>query len=1034
MGYGLGVDLGTTHTAAAVEVAGRVEAVRLGSRRPEIPSVVFLRADGDVLVGEAALRRGEAEPGRLAREFKRRLGDPVPIILGGAPLSAHALTARLLRYVVEAVTEVQEAAPERIVITHPANWGPYKRELLAQAVQLADVGGATLRPEPEAAAVRFAGTARVAPGEIVAVYDLGGGTFDAAVLRKLTDGFSLLGETEGIEQLGGIDFDEAVFEHVRAALGDALDDLDPGDEALTEALVRLRRDCVEAKESLSYDTEAVIAVALPRLHTRVRISRAEFEAMIAPALEDTVAAMQRALNSAGVAPDDLRCIVLAGGSARIPLVGQLLADRFGRPVSRDEQPELGIALGAAQLSGPRTAGAPAGPEPAPGAPNHPSAGPSAQAEPSPSAGLPAADGPAADQPAAGPSAQRRPSVPVIPARRPGQPARAAAGSAGMPTSGPPTGGAAPTAPGPNTPPAGASGASVPPGTPSARAAIAHTSVDLSPPIPDPMIGRAPVSQVRPAYRPGEPASTLETSENPPGPAQPGPAQPGPGQLGPGTAQPGPAAAQPGFPQPMSGAGFGQPHPTPPRRGWRTYRWPLVGGIVAVVIAVTMATAWPDSDSGPSSEGGPAPVDPVPVASVLWRAQTGEAAAEPPAVTADRVFVGGVDGVIRAFRRSDGSADWSLEAGTGVAVSTRVVGNVVYATTADGDVLAVDGGSGEELWRRRTGTSFEARPVVGRDRVFAGGQDAVLYAYELAGNHRRWRVWTGAEILTSPTVVDDVVVVASSDGRLYGADNTGRLLWKPEVGEATGGVYGAGDAACVPVDDGSVPCVLVADGTVLSRVTLPGVELSSPVGGDGVVYAAGSDGTVGAWETHTGAARWKWKPAGGGPAVAGFLVVRGAELNVVYPDGRLFGLDAATGAQRWETALDDSFATAPRGDEAALFVAGRGGTLHAVKPPTAAGVVPAPVASVPRSEPASPVSESPSRTAKPTRTPSRDRTRTTDPTPSPSASEQEWPPITTPPTTEPTDQSPEPPFGAGNDNGGGGNNGGGEGGALSVPQS
>jgi molecular chaperone DnaK (HSP70) len=120
MGYGLGVDLGTTHTAAAVDVDGHVEAVRLGSHRPEIPSLVYLRADGEVLVGEAAQRRGEGDPTRLAREFKRRLGDPVPIMLGGAPFSAHALTARLLSY-------VSRRSPARRRRRRPASSSPTRR-------------------------------------------------------------------------------------------------------------------------------------------------------------------------------------------------------------------------------------------------------------------------------------------------------------------------------------------------------------------------------------------------------------------------------------------------------------------------------------------------------------------------------------------------------------------------------------------------------------------------------------------------------------------------------------------------------------------------------------------------------------------------------------------------------------------------------------------------------------------------------------------------------------------------------------------
>jgi molecular chaperone DnaK len=348
--YGLGVDLGTTYTAAAVRVDGRVEVVQLGGRRQEIPSLVFVRADGEILIGEAAERRGATEPGRLAREFKRRVGDPVPILVGGAPYSAHALMARLLKEVYAIVSQVQDGPPSAVTVTHPANWGPYKRELLDQAVRLADIAGVRFRSEPEAAAIQYASSERVRPDEVIAVYDLGGGTFDAAVLRKTATGFDLLGEPEGIEQLGGIDFDEAVFGHVMTTLGDAIGRLDPDDDGATAALARLRRDCVEAKEGLSFDTEVMIPVALPELHTRVRLNRSEFEAMIAPALGETVAAMRRALRSAGVAPDALRSILLAGGSSRIPVVGQLLTAEFGRPVVLDPRPEHAIALGAAQAS------------------------------------------------------------------------------------------------------------------------------------------------------------------------------------------------------------------------------------------------------------------------------------------------------------------------------------------------------------------------------------------------------------------------------------------------------------------------------------------------------------------------------------------------------------------------------------------------------------------------------------------------------------------------------------------------------------
>jgi hypothetical protein len=171
------------------------------------------------------------------------------------------------------------------------------------------------------------------------------------VLRKTAVGFEVLGEPDGIEQLGGIDFDEAVFRHVVANL-DADGQFDPDDEAVTEALARLRRDCVAAKEALSFDTDVMVPVALPGRHTRVRLNRSEFEAMIEPTLQDTVTAMQRALRSARVAPEDLRTVLLAGGSSRIPLVGQMLSGELDRPVLLDPHPEHSVALGAALTTAP----------------------------------------------------------------------------------------------------------------------------------------------------------------------------------------------------------------------------------------------------------------------------------------------------------------------------------------------------------------------------------------------------------------------------------------------------------------------------------------------------------------------------------------------------------------------------------------------------------------------------------------------------------------------------------------------------------
>lgn len=349
--YALGIDLGTTFTAAAVWRDGRVETVSLGGRSAAIPSVVLLRQDETFLTGEAAHRRGLSEPQRVAREFKRRLGDTTPILLGGVPQSAEALMSRLLRSVVEEVARREGGFPGSICISHPANWGPYKMDLLRQAVRMANLDlPVSYTSEPEGAAVNYAEQLRIEPGAVVAVYDLGGGTFDAAVLRKTPTGFEILGQPEGIERLGGIDFDAAVFNHVRAALGGKLEELDEDDPAAIAAVARLRDECIQAKEALSSDTDTSIPVLLPNISTEIRLTRSELEAMVRPVLHGSIEALHRAVRSAGCSPEQLHSVLLVGGSSRMPIVSQLVGSELGRPVAVDAHPKYSVSLGAAWLA------------------------------------------------------------------------------------------------------------------------------------------------------------------------------------------------------------------------------------------------------------------------------------------------------------------------------------------------------------------------------------------------------------------------------------------------------------------------------------------------------------------------------------------------------------------------------------------------------------------------------------------------------------------------------------------------------------
>lgn len=346
MGYALGIDLGTTWTAAAVARDDRVDIVQLGTHTASIPSVVLMREDGSVLTGEAAERRAVSEPDRVAREFKRRLGDSTPLLLGGRPQSSEAVMGRLLRSVVDQVTEAEGAAPDHIAITHPANWGEFKLDLLRQAVRLAGLADAEFLPEPEAAAIHYAASERIPDGAKVAVYDLGGGTFDAAILERHGDQFEILGPPEGIERLGGIDFDAAVLHHVMGSLEGDTDAL--ADDPV--AASRLKSEAIAAKEALSSDTDVAVPILLPSVRGDIRLTRDEFEDLIRPSIDATVAALERALASAGVEADDLHSVLLVGGSSRIPLVAEVVGQALGRPVAVDSHPKHVVPMGAALVA------------------------------------------------------------------------------------------------------------------------------------------------------------------------------------------------------------------------------------------------------------------------------------------------------------------------------------------------------------------------------------------------------------------------------------------------------------------------------------------------------------------------------------------------------------------------------------------------------------------------------------------------------------------------------------------------------------
>ncbi len=347
-GYVLSIDYGTTYSVAVVSSAAGVEILELNRSR-YFPSLVLLGEDGELVVGRQAVNQAGLYPDRVCATPKREVGKR-DIVLGGraVPVS-EAVAAVLRRLGQEAALRFDGAAPERVVLTHPAIWAEERLDVLREASRAAGLGDPELVPEPVAAAAHYVDGHRD-EGMRVAVYDLGGGTFDVAVLRLVAGGFEEAGRPGGDEHLGGEDFDQ----ELRGVVEGYAAEIDPdGYEAarangITREWAAFREELREAKEALSTDSRYSLVV--PGVDDPVGVTRRELEELIEPQIRRTVDLLAGAISDAGMAPGDLAAIFLTGGSSRIPLVSSLITQELGvTPQTRDD-PKAVVALGAVKAA------------------------------------------------------------------------------------------------------------------------------------------------------------------------------------------------------------------------------------------------------------------------------------------------------------------------------------------------------------------------------------------------------------------------------------------------------------------------------------------------------------------------------------------------------------------------------------------------------------------------------------------------------------------------------------------------------------
>jgi len=341
----IGIDLGTTFSGASVVQEGRP--VILANKQERImPSVVGLSPKGEWLVGTPALNQWVLAPEATVRSIKRDMGTDRIVTLGEHTFTPQEVSAFILREL-KRVAEVNLGQPiKRAVITVPAYFPDAARQATKDAGQIAGLEVVRIINEPTAAALAY-GLDREG-GQVVLVYDLGGGTFDVSLV-ELVSGVVEVRASHGNTRLGGDDFDVLLADHLRQAF-EKQHGVDLRNDR--RAMARLNRAAEKAKIGLSSHPfvwvreEYLMEKQGKPLHLELEVSRHEFEKMIENLLGSTRTSIQQALTDAKMTIKDLDKVLLVGGSTYIPAVWELAADATGLDPRQEVHPSEAVALGA----------------------------------------------------------------------------------------------------------------------------------------------------------------------------------------------------------------------------------------------------------------------------------------------------------------------------------------------------------------------------------------------------------------------------------------------------------------------------------------------------------------------------------------------------------------------------------------------------------------------------------------------------------------------------------------------------------------
>ena len=380
MGKIIGIDLGTTNSCVAVLDGDKVRVLENSEGRRTTPSIVAYAKDGEIIVGDAAKRQAVTNPKNTLFAIKRLIGRryvdaegqrdigimPFKITkadngdawveVDDKKLAPPQISAEVLKKMKKTAEDILGEEVTEAVITCPAYFNDSQRQATKDAGRIAGLNVKRIINEPTAAAIAY-GEDKAKGEQKIAVYDLGGGTFDISIIDiDEVDGektFEVLA-TNGDTHLGGEDFDNRIVDYL-------IDEFktEQGVDLRTDplALQRLKEAAEKAKIELSSSQQTdvnlpyITADATGPKHMNIKITRAKLESLVEELVTKTLEPVKTALSDAGLSPSDVNDVILVGGQSRMPMVQKLVADFFGKEPRKDVNPDEAVAIGAAIQGG-----------------------------------------------------------------------------------------------------------------------------------------------------------------------------------------------------------------------------------------------------------------------------------------------------------------------------------------------------------------------------------------------------------------------------------------------------------------------------------------------------------------------------------------------------------------------------------------------------------------------------------------------------------------------------------------------------------